>query len=401
MALNAAVTADGGEIGRAQALQAEAAGVEPTADMNPILLKPEADDRSQVVVRGRADRARERGEYHARKAELAPSSPRALERLRATYDLVVIEGAGSPAEINLRDGDIVNMHVARLADAPVLLVGDIDRGGVFAALVGTLALLEPAERARVAGLDRSTSSAATRRCSQPGPATCCTRADRRAGAGRGAVSPSASHRRTRTRSTSTPARGERRRRVDRHRGRAAAAHLQLRRLRAAGGRARRARALRASRRRSPAPTWSCCPAPRARWPISPGCASAGWPTRSLAAAAAGRARPRHLRRLPDARPGHARSRRRRVGDALGAGLGLLPVETVFVRDKTTVRVRARSTGASGPFERAAGVPRRRTRSTPGSRAWLSMPVRPDRSPSSRGEEGRSTIATAPPTRRAR
>ena len=152
MSLNAAVTADGGEIGRAQAAQAAAAGVEPTVDMNPILLKPEGDDRSQLVVRGRAlDRVTFR-EYRARQAALKPVVAESLARVRAAADLVVIEGAGSPAEINLRDADLVNMHVARIAGAPVLLVGDIDRGGVFAALVGTLALLEPADRARVAGL---------------------------------------------------------------------------------------------------------------------------------------------------------------------------------------------------------------------------------------------------------
>jgi adenosylcobyric acid synthase len=152
MSLNAAVTHDGGEIGRAQAAQAQAAGVEPTVDMNPILLKPEGDDRSQLVVRGRAVASVSFREYRARQAALAPTVAESLARLRAAYDVVVIEGAGSPAEINLRDADLVNMHVARLADAPVLLVGDIDRGGVFAALVGTLALLAPADRARVAGL---------------------------------------------------------------------------------------------------------------------------------------------------------------------------------------------------------------------------------------------------------
>ena len=152
MSLNAAVTADGGEIGRAQAAQAEAAGVEPTVDMNPVLLKPEEDDRSQLVVRGRAVGRLSFREYRARQPHLATVIAASLQRVRARHELVVIEGAGSPAEINLRDADLVNMHVARLAGAPVLLVGDIDRGGVFAALVGTLALLAPADRARVAGL---------------------------------------------------------------------------------------------------------------------------------------------------------------------------------------------------------------------------------------------------------
>jgi adenosylcobyric acid synthase len=152
MSLNAAVTAGGGEIGRAQAAQAEAAGVQATVDMNPILLKPEGDDRSQLVVRGRAVARVTFAEYRARQPALAPILAESLARLREASDVVVIEGAGSPAEINLRDADLVNMHVARLADAPVLLVGDIDRGGVFAALVGTLALLAAEDRARVAGL---------------------------------------------------------------------------------------------------------------------------------------------------------------------------------------------------------------------------------------------------------
>ncbi|HEU4731838.1 MAG TPA: cobyric acid synthase, partial [Kofleriaceae bacterium] len=150
MALNSAVTPDGLEIGRAQAVQAEAAGVAPTADMNPILLKPEGDRRSQVVVLGRPIGSMTAVEYHAIKPRLSEVIAASLARLRADHDLVVIEGAGSPAEINLKSHEIVNMHVARLADAPVVLVGDIDRGGVFAAFVGTLELLEPDERARVA-----------------------------------------------------------------------------------------------------------------------------------------------------------------------------------------------------------------------------------------------------------
>ncbi len=152
MALNAAVTLEGGEIGRAQAAQAAAAGIEPTVDMNPILLKPEPGYRSQIVVRGRAVGSVTWREYQRMQAELLPIVADSLARLRRTWDLLIIEGAGSPAEINLRDSDIVNMKVARLADAPVLLVGDIDRGGVFAALLGTLALLDPPDRARVGGL---------------------------------------------------------------------------------------------------------------------------------------------------------------------------------------------------------------------------------------------------------
>ena len=151
MSLNAAVTADGGEIGRAQAVQAAAAGVEATVDMNPILLKPEAEDRSQVVVRGRARGSARWHEYGRLVPELWPVVAASLKRLRRAHDVVLIEGAGSPAEINLA-WDVANMRVAALAEAPVLLAGDIDRGGVFAALVGTLALLGPEDRARVGGL---------------------------------------------------------------------------------------------------------------------------------------------------------------------------------------------------------------------------------------------------------
>ena len=152
MALNSYVAIEGGEIGRAQALQAEAAGVEPSIDMNPILLKPEADARAQVVVAGRPVGSMTAREYQARKDDLWPTVSGALDCLRAEYDVVVAEGAGSPAEINLKQTDLSNMRIARYANAPVLLIGDIDRGGVFASLLGTLELLDSAERKLVRGL---------------------------------------------------------------------------------------------------------------------------------------------------------------------------------------------------------------------------------------------------------
>lgn len=152
MALNSFVTRAGHEIGRAQAVQAEAAGVLATVEMNPVLLKPEGNARSQVIVNGRSIGSMAAVEYYAVKRKLSGVIADALETLLASSDLVVIEGAGSPAEINLRERDIVNMHVAHLAKAPVLLVGDIDRGGVFAHFFGTLGLLDERDRARVVGL---------------------------------------------------------------------------------------------------------------------------------------------------------------------------------------------------------------------------------------------------------
>ena len=145
MALNSFATPDGGEIGRSTAVQAEAAGVEPTVDMNPVLLKPETERSSQVIVLGRPDGTSDAVGYFGRTGALWPIVTGALDRLRAEYDVVVMEGAGSPAEINLRDREIVNMAVARYAGSPVLLIADIDRGGVFASLVGTMELLEPPE----------------------------------------------------------------------------------------------------------------------------------------------------------------------------------------------------------------------------------------------------------------
>ena len=152
MSLNAGVTADGLEMGRAQVVQADAAGVAPSIDMNPVLLKPEADYRSQLVVMGRPVGVLDAMEYPTRKDRLWDVVTSALDRLRSAFEIVVVEGAGSPAEINLRRGDIVNMEVALYARAPVLLVGDIDRGGVFASLYGTVMLLDEAERELVGGL---------------------------------------------------------------------------------------------------------------------------------------------------------------------------------------------------------------------------------------------------------
>jgi adenosylcobyric acid synthase len=152
MSNNAAVCADGAEIGRSQALQAAAAGVAPHSDMNPVLLKPEAESRSQVIVNGRPWKTLPAREYFGEKGALWPMVTAALDRLRDEYELVVIEGAGSPAELNLRTVEIVNMAIARYCRAPVLLVGDIERGGVFAQLLGTLWLLSDEERALVRGL---------------------------------------------------------------------------------------------------------------------------------------------------------------------------------------------------------------------------------------------------------
>ena len=151
MSLNSFVTTDGAEIGRAQAVQAQAAGVLPTADMNPVLLKPEADYRSQLIVMGRPAGHIDSKRFNEPKPGLWEAVTGALDRLRAEFDMVVIEGAGSPAEINLRRGDIVNMEVALYARSPVLLVGDIDKGGVFASLYGTMMLIAPEERELVAG----------------------------------------------------------------------------------------------------------------------------------------------------------------------------------------------------------------------------------------------------------
>jgi len=152
MALNSAVTIDGGEIGRAQALQALAAGIEPHTDMNPILLKPNTDTGSQVIVQGHAIGNMDARSYHDYKSVAKQAVLESYYRLQQQYAVVLVEGAGSPAEINLRSKDIANMGFAEAIDAPVLLIADIDRGGVFAHLVGTLELLSDSERQRVRGM---------------------------------------------------------------------------------------------------------------------------------------------------------------------------------------------------------------------------------------------------------
>lgn len=151
MALNSAVTAEGGEIGRAQAVQAQAAGLAPHTDMNPVLLKPNSDTGAQVIIHGRAVTSMNAVAYHDYKAIAMQAVLASHQRLKEQYPVVMVEGAGSPAEINLRAGDIANMGFAEAVDCPVILIADINRGGVFAHLVGTLELLSPTEQARVKG----------------------------------------------------------------------------------------------------------------------------------------------------------------------------------------------------------------------------------------------------------
>lgn len=151
MALNSAVTAEGGEIGRAQAVQAQAAGVAPHVDMNPILLKPGSDTGAQVIVHGKAIGDMQAAPFHDYKTVAMNAVLTSHQRLCSQFDVIVVEGAGSPAEINLRNGDIANMGFAEAVDCPVILIADIDKGGVFAQIVGTLALLSESERNRIRG----------------------------------------------------------------------------------------------------------------------------------------------------------------------------------------------------------------------------------------------------------
>jgi adenosylcobyric acid synthase len=151
MALNSAVTAEGGEIGRAQAVQAIACGLLPHTDMNPVLLKPNSDKTAQVIFQGKAVTNLGAKAYHVYKAQAMPVILDSFARLEKSYQRVVVEGAGSPAEINLRDRDVANMGFAEAVDCPVIIVADIDRGGVFAHLVGTLDLLSKSEQQRVLG----------------------------------------------------------------------------------------------------------------------------------------------------------------------------------------------------------------------------------------------------------
>src|SRR5215510_11876749 len=151
MSNNAPVTAEGGEIGRAQALQAPACGVAPSVHMNPVLLKPQSEIGAQVVVQGKVWGQAKAREYRTLKSQLMLRVLESFERLAAEADLVLVEGAGSPAEVNLREGDIANMGFAEAADVPVILLADIDRGGAIASVVGTHAVLAPSERRRIQG----------------------------------------------------------------------------------------------------------------------------------------------------------------------------------------------------------------------------------------------------------
>ena len=298
--------------------------------MNPVLLKPQSEIGAQIVVQGQVyGTAQARAEYQAMKPKLLPHVLESFARLKAEADLVLVEGAGSASEINLRANDIANMGFARAADVPVVLIGDIDRGGVIASLVGTKAVLDPTTR-RWSGASSSTSSAAIRSLFADGMAAIARRtgwpalglvpyfAEARHAAGRGR----AGARRTR----GPPSR----RRALKIAVPILPQHRQFRRSRSAATRSRDVELVaRASgQRRCPAmPTSSSCPARRRPSPTSPPCATAGCDIDIAAHVRRGGTRARAVRRLPDARPHHRRSgRHRRARPARREGLGLLDVD---------------------------------------------------------------------------
>ena len=355
MALNSFVTPEGGELGRAQAYQARAAGVEPHVDMNPVLLKPSSQTGSQVIVLGRPVRHMSVREYHAYQPEVWPVVTAAYERLRAANDLIVIEGAGSPAEINLRDQDIVNMKVALYAQCPVLLIGDIDRGGVFASLVGHMELFTPEERERIAAfvINKFRGDASL----LDSGLEFLRGADRRADPGRGADAHRLARRRgglPRHRGPAAPGEAGR---AAADRRRAAAVHQQLHRLRRPGRRAGRERALRDDARRAGGRRGDRAARHQEHDRRSAsGCATSGMAAAVLARAAAGTpvigvcgGYQMLGRRIHD--PEHVESDAGTVD-----GLGLLDVETTFAGDKRTVRVEGELLSGAGRLRVRPGSP---------------------------------------------
>ncbi len=350
MSLNSVVTVDGAEIGRAQAMQAAACGIEPEAAMNPVLLKPGSDTHSQVVVLGQPIAEVGALDYRDLKPQLEDVVASSLADLRARFDVVICEGAGSPAEINLRDRDIANMGLARAAGLPVIVVGDIDRGGVFAAMFGTLAVLERRGPAADRRLRRSTSSAATGGCSiRAWP--CSTELTGRPTLGvlpwRGDLWLDAEDSLdldSRPRAVIAAAG----RRHPAGRGGPAAPAVQRHRRRPAGRRARRRRP---AGHRAGASSTDADLVIAARHPghgARPGLAALrpGW-RRRRRPGRRGRPDPRHLRRLPDA--GRARSTTTsRAAPGAVDGLGLLPAAVRFA-----------SSQDAGPPERAGAGRRRR------------------------------------------
>ena len=340
MSNNAAVTADGGEIGRAQALQARAARVPPSVHMNPVLLKPQSEIGAQVVVQGRVVGTAKARDYQAMKPKLLGAVLDSFGTLAGEADLVLVEGAGSASEVNLRAGDIANMGFARAADVPVVLVGDIDRGGVIASLVGTKAVIDPDDAAMIVGFIVNKFRGDPSLFDDGMPTI--ARAHRLAGARPGAVlrrrAPAAGGGCARPADQTTRS-GDGR---VAHRRAGLSAHRQFRRFRSAAARARASiwsSCGRASR--CPAtPRSSSCPARRPPSPISPPCAQR-LGHRPRGARPARRPGARHLRRLSDARPQHRRSRRHRRPPRSVEGLGLLDVETVLTATRSLVEVTRR------------------------------------------------------------